>query len=134
MRKAPWLLIIPVVLSLAIGLAVFAVGVRAVDRSFDVLEYRQQSPYYQALALRNATVPDNDGFSWSRLLLIIAAVVAGGAWALGRIAPFLRERRLARRRSRRAPRPLNRLPAVGSLPAMPSLPPGDFDAKRQRRA
>lgn len=133
MRKAPWLLIIPVVLSLAIGLADFAVGARAVDRGFDVIEYRQQSPYYQALALRDATVRDG-GFSWSRLLLTVAVVVAAGAWALGRVAPFLREWRLARRRSRRASRPISRLPGVEALPALPPLPPGDFDAERQRRA
>lgn len=131
MRKASWLIVIPVVLALAVGVAVFAVGARAIDRGFDVIEYRQQSPYYQALALRDATVQDDGGFSWSRLLLILAAVVAGGAWALGRVAPFLREWRLARRKSRRAPRPISRLPSVGSLPA---LPPGDFDAERQRRA
>ena len=131
MRKASWLLVIPVVLALAVGVAVFAVGARAVDRGFDVIEYRQQSPYYQALAMRDATVQDGGGFSWSRLFLIVATVVAGGAWALGRVAPFLREWRLARRRSRRAPRPISRLPGVGSLPA---LPPGEFDAERQRGA
>ena len=131
MRKASWLLVIPVVLALAVGVAVFAVGARAVDRGFDVIEYRQQSPYYQALALRDATVQDGGGFSWGRLFLMVAAVVAGGAWALGRVAPFLREWRLARRKSRRALRPISRLPSVGSLPA---LPPGDFDAERQRRA
>ena len=131
MRKAPWLLVIPIVLALAVGVAVFAVGARAVDRGFDVIEYRQQSPYYQALALRDATVQDGGGFSWGRLFFIVAAVVAGGAWALGRVAPFLREWRLARRRSRRAPRPISRLPGVGSLPA---LPPGEFDAERQRGA
>ena len=130
MRKAPWLLVIPIVLALAVSLAVFAVGARAVDRGFDVIEYRQQSPYYQALALRDATM-QGSGFSLSRLFLIVAAVVAGGSWALGRVAPFLREWRLARRKSRRAPRPISRLPSVGSLPA---LPPGDFDAERQRRA
>ena len=130
MRKSPWLLVIPIVLALAVGTGVLVIGVRAVDRGFDVIEYRQQSPYYQALALHDATVQDG-GFSWSRLLLIIAAVVAGGAWALGRVAPFLREWRLTRRKSRRAPRPISRLPSVGSLPA---LPPGDFDAERQRRA
>ena len=131
MRKAPWLLVIPIVLALAVGVAVFAVGARAVDRGFDVIEYRQQSPYYQALALRDATVQDDSGFSWSRLLLILAVVVAGGAWTLGRVAPFLREWRLTRRKSRRAPRAISRLPGAGSLPA---LPPGDFDAERQRRA
>ena len=131
MRKASWLLVIPIVLALAVGAAAFAVGARAVDRGFDVIEYRQQSPYYQALALRDATVQDGGGFSWGRLFFIVAAVVAGGAWALGQVAPFLREWRLARRRTRRAPRPLNRLPGAGSLPA---LPPGDFDAERQRGA
>lgn len=131
MRKASWLLLIPIVLALAIGLAIFAVGARAVDRGFDVIEYRQQSPYYQALALRDATVQDGGDFSWIRLLLTVAAVVAGGAWALGRVAPFLREWRLARRRSRRAPRSLSRLPGSESLPA---LSPGDFDVERQRRA
>jgi hypothetical protein len=130
MRKAPWLLVILIVLALAVGAAVLVIGVRTVDRGFDVIEYRQQSPYYQALALRDATVQDGGGFSWSRLLLIIAAVVAGGAWALGRVAPFLREWRLARRPARRVSRSLDRLPGVGSLPA---LPPGDFDTERQRR-
>ena len=130
MRRAPWLLVIPIVLALAVGVAVFAVGARAVDRGFDVIEYRQESPYYQALALRDATVLDDGGFSWSRLLLIVAAVVAGGAWALGRVAPFLREWRLARRPTRRASRSFDRLPGPGSLPM---LPPGDFDADRQRR-
>lgn len=131
MRKSSWLLVIPVILALAVGAAVLGIGVRAVDRGFDVIEYRQQSPYYQALALRDSTVQDSGGFSWSRLLLIITAVVAGGAWALSQLAPFLREWRLARRPARRAPRPISRLPSVGSLPA---LPPGDFDAERQRRA
>jgi hypothetical protein len=131
MHKASWLLVIPVILALAVGVAVFAVGARAVDRGFDVIEYRQQSPYYQALALRDATMQDGGGFSWGRLFLMVAAVIAGGAWALGRVAPFLREWRLTRRKSRRAPRPISRLPSVGSLPA---LPPGDFDAERQRRA
>ena len=129
MRRASWLLVIPIVLALAVGAAVFAVGARAVDRGFDVIEYRQQSPYYQALALREATVQDDDGFSWSRLLLIVAAVVTGDAWALGRVAPFLREWRLARRPARRAPRSFERLSNAGSLPA---LPPGDFDSDRRR--
>ena len=129
MRRAPWLLVIPIVLALAVGVAVFAVGARAVDRGFDVIEYRQQSPYYQALAMRDATVQDGGGFSWSRLLLVIAAGAAGGAWALGRVAPFLREWRLARRPSRRVSRSLDRLPGAGSLPM---LPPGDFDAERRR--
>ena len=130
MRKAPWLLVIPIVLALAVGVAVFAVGARAVDRGFDVIEYRQQSPYYQALAMRDATVQDGGGFSWGRLFLIVATVVAGGAWALGRVAPFLREWRLARRPARRVSRSLDRLPGIGSLPALPA---GEFDTERQRR-
>ena len=130
MRKAPWLLVIPIVLALGISLAVFAVGARAVDRGFDVIEYRQQSPYYQALALRDATMQDGGGFSWGRLFLMVAAVVAGGAWTLGRVAPFLREWRLTRRKSRRVSRSLDRLPGIGSLPALPA---GEFDTERQRR-
>ena len=78
MRRASWLLVIPIVLALAVGVAVFAVGARAVDRGFDVIEYRQQSPYYQALALRDATMQDGGGFSWGRLFLMVAAVLHGG--------------------------------------------------------
>lgn len=128
MRKAPWLLLVPIVLALAVAAAVFAVGARAVDRGFDVIEYRQQSPYYQALALRAETVEHEDGFAWRRLLLVVAAIVASGAWTLGRAAPFLREWRLARRPTRRAQPAHHRSPVAGSLPA---LPPGDFGATNQ---
>ncbi len=130
MRRAPWLLLVPVVLALAVAAAVFAVGARAVDRGFDVIEYRHQSPYYQALALRDATVGHADGFSWSPFLFVVVAIVAGGAWTLGRLAPFLREWRLARRPTRRRRPSYHRSPGAESLPA---LPPADFDADQPRR-
>lgn len=125
-----WIAVTLAVILLALGAALMVGARSAVERAFDIAEYKAADPYYQSLALRNQVVGgQNDRLVWV-VGGILALILIG--WLLGQAAPFVREARLAykavrpRRQAARQPSPINsRLPSLPLAPMLRALPDGN---------